>query len=130
MRKGSKHTEEAKIKMSIGMKGRIAWNKGKRLPERSGENHFAWKGDAVSYGALHDWVKKEKGDPQKCKSCKKVGKITYTKNGRRRWTITWANISGEYKRNISDWVGLCHQCHSDYDIAFNGKYGLNPIIKV
>jgi len=25
--------------------------------------------------------------------------------------IHWHNISGEYKRDVSDWIRLCAKCH-------------------
>ena len=41
---GRKHTEESKRKMSKSLMGRIAWNKGKKFPELSGEKHPNWQG--------------------------------------------------------------------------------------
>ena len=48
-----------------------AWNKGKKIPQLSGENHFAWKGDNVSYRSLHKWVQGILGKPHKCDECEK-----------------------------------------------------------
>jgi len=27
----------------------------------------------------------------------------------------WANIDGEYRRNLDDFIRLCKKCHNDYD---------------
>ncbi len=48
------HTEEAKKKMSQALKGRTAWNKGKKLPQISGKNHYNWKnGKFISRGYIY-----------------------------------------------------------------------------
>jgi hypothetical protein len=82
------------------------------------EKHPRWKGDKVGYGALHEWVRKVLGNPIKCSICGKKG----NKNGR-NWSIHWANKSGEYKRNINDWIALCVKCHKKYDLErkFTGQ---------
>lgn len=110
------------------MKQRTAWNKGLKgvckpnsgsfkkgehrspateFKKVSEEEHPRWKGDKVGYGALHDWARKHLGHPRTCVHCKKTG-LTGMK-------IHWANISGEYKRDLSDWLRLCVKCHSKYD---------------
>lgn len=81
-----------------------------------GKNSYAWKGDCVSYNALHKWIKRNFGDPPNCTKCGKTG----SKEGR-CWNIEWANISGEYKREISDFTGLCRSCHRRHDILFAGN---------
>lgn len=78
-----------------------------------------WKGDRVGYHGLHYWKKKISGNPLSCENCKIDGYyIEYSrKNGQviKRWSIEWANKSREYKRDLDDWLGLCHPCHSKYD---------------
>ena len=39
-----RRTEEFKKKVSLGMRGVNTWAKGKKLPDRSGENSWFWKG--------------------------------------------------------------------------------------
>lgn len=56
---------------------------------------------------LHAWVKKNLGTPKRCEQC---GRDNLT--GKR---IHWANISHEYRRDLSDWIRLCAPCHSHYD---------------
>ena len=69
------------------------------------ETHPRWKGDDVGYIALHQWVRKHKGEPNECEMCK-------TKTAKK---FEWANISGEYKRELNDWTRLCTKCHHEYD---------------
>ena len=88
---GKKLSEETKIKMG--------------LYKVENENHN-WKGDSVGYRALHEWVYKKLGRPNKCSYCDKIG------NGHQ---MHWANISGKYKRITDDWVRLCVKCHSNFD---------------
>lgn len=64
-----------------------------------------WKGDNVQYDGLHDWVRRQLGKPSKCEHCDTTTARLYD----------WSNISGEYKRDISDWQRLCRKCHIKYD---------------
>ena len=86
--------------------GHTPWNKGLKIPELSGENHSAWKGEKCSYRTLHFWVERHIGRPNKCSECGKVG---YGHN------MHWANKSGHYKRKLTDWVRLCVKCHKAHD---------------
>ncbi len=114
---------EAKEKIRERMTGKIPWNKGKKEKVftpwsekervghmkviKRGEASFAWKGDGVGYFALHDWVERVKGKPQKCEFCKiEEGKFE------------WANRSHLYKRDINDWIRLCIPCHRKFDAIF------------
>jgi hypothetical protein len=72
-----------------------------------GENNPKWKGDKVGYVPLHAWLYRNLGKPNTCEYCKKTNLI-----GR---NIHWANISGKYKRELSDWIRLCVSCHAIYD---------------
>lgn len=77
------------------------------VKRRKGEKHPMWKGALVSYRSLHKWVERELGKPTSCESCSKFGE---------GHNMHWANISGEYKREVSDWMRLCPQCHKDFDL--------------
>lgn len=68
------------------------------------ETNPLWKGDKVGYNALHGWIKRHK---PKSIFCEKCGKITDK--------LDCANISGEYKRDISDFRWLCRKCHMEED---------------
>lgn len=81
-------------------KGYIPHNKG---VEGSGLHN--WKGDNAGYDALHEWVERWAGKPNKCEHC---GTTTSKR-------FEWSNKSGEYKRELSDWQRLCVKCHNKYD---------------
>lgn len=114
-KKGYKQTEEHKRHISESLKGRIAWNKNKPCSEETkkkvseslkgkiGPNSRAWKGNDVGYTALHMWINKNYPKKGICSWCGKKGYTEY------------ANISGEYKRDINDFVELCVPCHRILD---------------
>lgn len=79
---------------------------GRKRPEITGEKHFRWKGAKVGYDALHDWVARHLGRPKKCSVCGE-------NNPRKMYH--WANLSGKYKRDLSDWMRMCVPCHSRHD---------------
>ena len=92
---GRKHTKEELGKMRQKMLGR-----------HSNEKNPMWKGDKVKYQALHQWVARHLGTPQRCdgKNCSGQSKRYH-----------WANKSGKYKRDFSDWIRLCISCHLTMD---------------
>jgi hypothetical protein len=98
---GKKLSEEHKRHISEGGKGRVFSNETrKKLSEmRMGENNPAWKGDDVTYGSLHDYIRWHKPKPDLCENCK----------GNHPRDLH--NIPGTYKRNLEDWVWLCRSCH-------------------
>lgn len=67
--------------------------------------------EKLKYSYLHDMRIKKYGNPPKCSNCGLLGK----KNGR-CWNIQWANKTGKYLRDNSDWLALCASCHRIYDI--------------
>jgi len=67
------------------------------------EEHPRWKGDKVGYSALHDWIRRNKSKPTLCEDCNKVPPFDV------------ANISGKYKRDITDYEWLCRKCHFNKD---------------
>jgi len=80
---------------------KIAYNKQGQF----GENHHAWKANSVGYVALHSWVSRMLGRPNKCEDCGTTKAQKYE----------WANISKEYKRDLADWKRLCGKCHMKFD---------------
>ena len=108
VRLGAKHTEESKKKMSLAHK-KIEHNIEGLLDYKqpSGEESHMWKGDDVGYSALHYWVRREKGNAEKCETCGSTEQVE------------WANKSREYKRLLDDFISLCRQCHRKYDSGDN-----------
>jgi hypothetical protein len=72
-----------------------------------GKRNGMWKGEIVKYGPLHDWVKYQLVKPDNCESCGCNKKLDL------------CNISGEYKRDLSDWKWLCRSCHMTEDGRMN-----------
>ena len=89
------------------------------------ENNNNWKGIRAGYGARHDWLKERLGKPKSCDDCGAEGK--YVGRLRKVWSIQWANISGEYKRELIDWKGLCAKCHCKFDNNYVWKKSPNQI---
>lgn len=71
-----------------------------------GKSHWRWE-EKPSYGAVHAWVAKQLGKPKVCSKCGFT-----SDNGRQ---FHWANISGKYLRDLTDWVRLCVSCHFKID---------------
>lgn len=65
----------------------------------TGKTHPLWRGADVSCNALHAWVKRHKPKTLSCENC------------RQKSPLDLANISGEYKRDITDYQWLCRRCH-------------------
>lgn len=76
---------------------------------KKGQRPHNWKGDAVGYDALHDWVKRHRGKAVLCEWCGSD------------YRPQWANKSFQYKRDLSDWIALCYTCHRKYDRV--GEWG-------
>jgi len=93
---GKNRPKETKIKMSIAHKGL-----GK------GEKNGMWKGEKAGCSSKHCWINDNYGRPPACEHCQ-IGNLTGHK-------IHWANISGEYKRERTDWLRLCVKCHCLFD---------------
>ena len=105
---GWKLSEETKNKIS---KNNARYWLGKKRLETGkllrGKNHSFWAGDNVGYSALHKWVRSRLGKPKLCKFCGVNNKEK---------KIDWANKSGKYIRDLSDWIRLCRKCHKNYDL--------------
>ena len=76
------------------------------LTGKFGEESRRWKGDKASYVAKHMWIIKHYG---KASMCEKCGTVTASR-------YEWANISGEYRRESSDYMQLCPSCHRKMDL--------------
>jgi hypothetical protein len=106
-RTGHVVSQETREKLSSKLAGRVLseeWRK-KISKSRVGildfDKHYNWKGENAGYGSKHKWVRRVLGVPSLCENCD-------TTEAKR---FEWANLSGEYKRDISDWARLCTSCH-------------------
>lgn len=77
----------------------------------------AWKGNAVSYRALHSWVVRNWGKPMKCENCGTTTAKMYD----------WSNKTGTVSRDRSNWQRFCRSCHQYYDHA-HGMRGVNKYV--
>ena len=111
-RLGYVNSPEARKKIGEALSKRYASGEMRQI---KGNKNPCWKGDKICYSGLHHWIENFLGKPSKCEHCGKTGKYFYRKNGRKQWTIEWANKDHKYKRNLNDWLGLCRYCHGKYD---------------
>lgn len=111
--KGKAHSEGTKKKISESKRGAVPWNKGVSYEQITGGRHPNWRGDNVRYFALHAWVSRHRGKASRCENpdCK-------SRNPKR---FEWANVSGEYNRDLNDFISLCITCHRKRDLG-----GLKP----
>lgn len=65
-----------------------------------------YKIDKKEYWAIHYWIRKNRGQANKCVTCGKSNTET---------EVWWANISGEYKKDLNDYEQLCCSCHRKKD---------------
>lgn len=76
-------------------------------------------GDDIGYGGLHDWVRRILGRPKMCEMCG-----FYSDNPK---LLNWANKTGDYKRDVNDWIRLCRKCHHRYDDISNKGWATRRI---
>ncbi|MCH7536181.1 MAG: hypothetical protein IH948_10660 [Bacteroidetes bacterium] len=98
---GREFSENHKINLSLALRG-------KKKDYMADEKHPMWRGDKVKYIGLHMWVARKLGKPDTCEHCHRSNL-----SGR---LIHWANKSGNYLRDLSDWLRLCAKCHKQYDL--------------
>ena len=118
-----------KLKNQGFQKGQSPWNKGKSHLAVRGEKAPWYKGINASYSVKHQWIRRYYGKATKCENelCT-YPKINQKQRGKRRILIApkryeWANLSGNYKRDITDYIQLCPSCHRKWDLGlFEVKY--------
>ena len=101
------HSEETRRKISNAHKG-IKHNIETKI-KLSISHTKNWNG--INYGARHKRIDKKLGVPRYCEFCK-------TTNSR---FFDWANVSGEYREDTTDWKRLCRKCHLRWDRKRNNK---------
>jgi hypothetical protein len=103
--RGKARSVETRVRLSISHKGlRASPETRAKLSEiNRHEGNAQWKGDGAKYSAIHMWVKKNRVKTGKCSTCAHEG---YTE---------WANISGVYLRDLTDYAEMCKRCHYEFD---------------
>jgi hypothetical protein len=115
---GVAKSKEARKKMSLAVKARYAsgWKHpmlGKKLSEEHKDKYLKndknpmWKGEKVSYGCLHRWLRRNYPPPDKCPNC-----------GWKKPRLEVACLTGKYSRNPKDYTYLCVKCHRNMDNYF------------
>ncbi len=87
---------------------------------RRDEDSPNWKGNKVGLAALHQWVERKKGRPRRCENCGTTKAKQYD----------WANISGHYKRDVTDFKRMCRSCHAKYDYPARSKKWAEAVKKL
>ena len=77
---------------------------------KTGERNHNWKGDGLGYQSLHSWLIRHFPKTGVCEWCSRVVGGSGTAG------THFANISGEYRRDRSDFMELCSSCHKLYDL--------------
>jgi len=102
-KKGFHPSEETRRKISETSRGRHNhWSEESKRRIR-GPLNPGWKGDLASKKYIHIWFRRNYPIPERCQICGK------------KKPLDLANISQEYKRDISDWEWLCRKCHMEKD---------------
>ena len=139
--KGKKRSKKVKDKISSGLKNsykngkRKSWNKNKRYPQISGENHWNWQGGKTNIRILmenqikyrqwrSDVFTRDNFTCQKCHSKGKKGKriilnvhhIKYVSIIIQEYNIKSIDdiLNCEELWNINNGITLCKDCHKKY----------------
>jgi len=133
MKKGSKMTAEQCARVKAGLVGhrpkqtyskeriRMFLEAGKATRFNKGYSNPLWKGQEGGYVSHHDWIKNQLGQPDLCFQCGECVPPDLRSDGKpmtelgKRDYFQWANISDKYRRDINDWLRLCHKCHKQFD---------------
>jgi hypothetical protein len=106
---GKTHSKESLEKMRKAKKGKILSTEHKQKISEGlkglfeNEKNPNWKGNDVSYTALHDWIRKHLPKQKICDICKKSGRLELS------------NRDHKYSRNLDDWQWVHAKCHYKYD---------------
>ena len=104
------------------MKNRVPWNIGYGDYIR-GDKNPRWVGDKITYAPLHQQLN-DKIPKVKCSKC---GINNHLNKGGKSY-LEYANITGIYSRELSNWSVLCTKCHRNLDKGWlkrkrkNGKF--------
>ena len=72
---------------------------------RKALSYVIFKGTPSEYRTLHSWVERQLGKPMVCWECGDTTRSRYH----------WANISGEYRKDVADFKRLCVPCYAKLD---------------
>jgi hypothetical protein len=125
--RGRTLTKKHRLKISKALTGRQVnesfRNKMQKIALERVKNgtHNFYKGDAIGYGAIHDWLRNKFGKSNHCenKKCESINPKMYV----------WAKLKNKkYERKRENFIQLCQSCHVKYDknklyIIYDDKKG-------
>lgn len=91
-----------------------AWRDGVNFNLPTGEDHPHWKGDRVSYEALHHRILVARGKASECAN-RLTARCTSV-------SFEWAHVHGTDPYDLDNYVALCASCHRKYDVRRDGEY--------
>lgn len=98
----------AKANAGLGLGRKLSpETRAKMAAARRGERNVNWKGDAAGYYAVHIWMVTNFPKTGICEHCEIAAD---------RRPHDYANLSGDYRRDRSDWKELCRKCHRALDM--------------
>lgn len=89
-------------------------SQGTKFCNKSCYDSYQTNNRPTNYGGIHSWMRRHFGTPSQCEHC---GTSESPK-------FEWANLSGEYRLDRSDWMRLCCSCHRKYDLGTKNKLEL------
>jgi hypothetical protein len=105
--------------LSSGRTASCGCSRNEKSKARIGSVHPVWKGESAARSTKHSWMYRHFGAPSKCEHCNSETEKHYE----------WANVSGLYIRDRSDWKRLCTRCHWYFDAHIhtrtNPRYEFN-----
>lgn len=105
-----KSEENREIKRKIMINN---WKDDEFIKRHSNNGHDMWVGDKIGYQGLHGYMRKYKEKSERCEHCNEIKKLDL------------ANVSGEYKRDVNDFIWLCRKCHIAYDMSKSKMMEIN-----
>lgn len=97
-------------------KGSVAWNRGKKMPELTGEKSLFWKGGISfePYGIefnreLRETIRKR--DNYRCQECFRHQDELYSKSGRKYKLMIHHIDYNKTNNNENNLISLCRNCH-------------------
>lgn len=80
-----------------------------------GPDNPAYDAENINIVGLHGWIRRHKTRTGTCQKCGAKPPRRNGRNGSTRAGTEFANISGEYRRDVDDYIELCNSCHQKMD---------------
>lgn len=111
--KGKIHSPETRARMGEARLGKsLSQNHPAR---RKGDQNPGWVGDSIGKSGVHGWLRKVRKHTGRCEYCRRKPGLRTDILDKVYPGTEFANISGEYRRDIDDYAELCRKCHKAFD---------------